>query len=226
MSFRVISTRFRNQSVLFAAARQTRDVESPGEESVRLWRKESENTAPFCRNRDHEGTSGLDGRVLQVISICIIYLCKESFTSYVTLFGSSIHSPTYIPFKKCKNKFWECFENGPNFSSQYYVSPNSDISEEDLSELPSCVYAGRSSSQQQQQHVVHTGSGHQQHVHAHPHTHSPLHYHMPVQSSAGNYIKWIKGNRKRVVSLFLVSINYFSLSIFRTLCTWIFRNFA
>ncbi|XP_046742341.1 protein twist-like isoform X2 [Diprion similis] len=75
-------------------------------------------------------------------------------------------------------------------STQYYVSPNSDISEEDLSELPSCVYAGRSSSQQQQQqqqqqqHVVHPGPGHQQHNHAHSHTHSPLHYHMPVQSSA------------------------------------------
>ncbi|XP_076236546.1 uncharacterized protein LOC143180586 isoform X1 [Calliopsis andreniformis] len=56
-------------------------------------------------------------------------------------------------------------------SSQYYVAPSSDISEEDLAELPSCVYAGRSA-----QHVAHTSS----------HTHSPLHYHMPVSTPDHN----------------------------------------
>lgn len=55
-------------------------------------------------------------------------------------------------------------------STQYYVGHNNDITEEDLAELPSCVYAGRPS-----QHVTHTS----------PHTHSPLHYHMPV-STPGN----------------------------------------
>lgn len=60
-----------------------------------------------------------------------------------------------------------------DYSSQYYVGPSSDISEEDLAELPSCVYAGRST-----QHVAHTSS----------HTHSPLHYHMPV-STPGNLKK-------------------------------------
>ncbi|KAI4504486.1 hypothetical protein M0802_000036 [Mischocyttarus mexicanus] len=56
-------------------------------------------------------------------------------------------------------------------SSQYYVGPNSDISEEDIAELPSCVYASRSS-----QHVAHASS----------HTHSPLHYHMPVATPDHN----------------------------------------
>ncbi|XP_076298552.1 uncharacterized protein LOC143217806 isoform X1 [Lasioglossum baleicum] len=56
-------------------------------------------------------------------------------------------------------------------STQYYVGPTSDISEEDLAELPSCVYAGRST-----QHVPHTSS----------HTHSPLHYHMPVSTPDHN----------------------------------------
>ncbi|XP_012217261.1 heart- and neural crest derivatives-expressed protein 2-like isoform X2 [Linepithema humile] len=56
-------------------------------------------------------------------------------------------------------------------STQYYVGPNSDITEEDLAELPSCVYAGRST-----QHITHTS----------PHTHSPLHYHMPVSTPDHN----------------------------------------
>ncbi|KAF3428572.1 hypothetical protein E2986_06009 [Frieseomelitta varia] len=56
--------------------------------------------------------------------------------------------------------------NNIGYSSQYYVGPSSDISEEDLAELPSCVYAGRST-----QHVAHTS-----------HAHSPIHYHMPVST--------------------------------------------
>ncbi|XP_066586243.1 uncharacterized protein Fer2 isoform X2 [Prorops nasuta] len=56
-------------------------------------------------------------------------------------------------------------------SSQYYVGPSSDISEEDLAELPSCVYASRST-----QHVAHTST----------HTHSPLHYHMPISTPDHN----------------------------------------
>ncbi|XP_072760737.1 uncharacterized protein [Anoplolepis gracilipes] len=56
-------------------------------------------------------------------------------------------------------------------STQYFVGPSNDITEEDLAELPSCVYAGRST-----QHVTHTS----------PHTHSPLHYHMPVSTPDHN----------------------------------------
>ncbi|XP_033222628.1 uncharacterized protein LOC117176485 [Belonocnema kinseyi] len=56
-------------------------------------------------------------------------------------------------------------------SSQYYVGPSNDINEEDLTDLPSCVYAGRST-----QHVSHTS----------PHGHSPLHYHMPVTTQDHN----------------------------------------
>ncbi|XP_043267192.1 basic helix-loop-helix transcription factor amos isoform X2 [Venturia canescens] len=56
-------------------------------------------------------------------------------------------------------------------NAQYYVDQSSDISSEDLAELPSCVYAGR-----QTQHVAH----------ASPHTHSPLHYHMPISTSDHN----------------------------------------
>ncbi|EGI70782.1 hypothetical protein G5I_00440 [Acromyrmex echinatior] len=52
-------------------------------------------------------------------------------------------------------------------TTQYYVGHNSDITEEELAELPSCVYAGRST-----QHITHTS----------PHTHSPLHYHVPVST--------------------------------------------
>ncbi|XP_011499648.1 PREDICTED: achaete-scute homolog 1 isoform X2 [Ceratosolen solmsi marchali] len=52
---------------------------------------------------------------------------------------------------------------------QYFLGPGGDMSEDDVVDLPSCVYAGRSS-QQQQQHVNHPPQ----------HTHSPLHYHVPV----------------------------------------------
>ncbi|XP_011306838.1 uncharacterized protein Fer2 isoform X1 [Fopius arisanus] len=56
-------------------------------------------------------------------------------------------------------------------SSQYYVG-SGDLGEEDLADLPSCVYAGRSS-----QHV---------NTHSSPHTHSPLHYHMPISTPDHN----------------------------------------
>jgi len=52
------------------------------------------------------------------------------------------------------------------------VGHNSDITEEELAELPSCVYAGRST-----QHITHTS----------PHTHSPLHYHVPVSTPGNKY---------------------------------------
>ncbi|XP_063991343.1 protein dimmed-like isoform X2 [Diachasmimorpha longicaudata] len=56
--------------------------------------------------------------------------------------------------------------------SQYYVGGSSDIGEEDLADLPSCVYAGRAS-----QHV---------NTHSSPHTHSPIHYHMPISTPDHN----------------------------------------
>lgn len=58
-------------------------------------------------------------------------------------------------------------------SSQYYVGPGNEISEEDLVDLPSCVYAGRNP-----HHMTHTSS----------HSHSPLHYHIPNTTQDHNDI--------------------------------------
>ncbi|XP_016836881.1 basic helix-loop-helix transcription factor amos isoform X3 [Nasonia vitripennis] len=65
-------------------------------------------------------------------------------------------------------------------SSQYYLGPSSDISEEDIADLPSCVFANRPS-QQQPQHITHASQQQQQH------THSPLHYHVPVTTPVSDH---------------------------------------
>ncbi|KAK0075659.1 hypothetical protein PV325_006583 [Microctonus aethiopoides] len=59
-------------------------------------------------------------------------------------------------------------------STRFYLGPGSDISEEDLTELPSCAYAGRTT-----QHVS-------AHTSPHAHSHSPLQYHMPIPTQDHN----------------------------------------
>ncbi|XP_044017496.1 myoblast determination protein 1 homolog isoform X2 [Aphidius gifuensis] len=65
-------------------------------------------------------------------------------------------------------------------STSYYVGGSSDISEEDLADLPSCVYAGRSLSS-----TTSSSSQHVTHSHSH-HQHSQLHYHMPLSNQDQN----------------------------------------
>ncbi|XP_034943622.1 myogenic factor 6 isoform X2 [Chelonus insularis] len=59
-------------------------------------------------------------------------------------------------------------------STRFYMGGGSDMSEEDLTDLPSCAYAGRST-----QHVT-------THTSPHTHSHSPLQYHMPISTQDHN----------------------------------------
>lgn len=108
--------------------------------------------------------------ILQFLFRIILFniLIKWIFKRWLCIFPSIQINHWLIGINNLLCVFFFFFKIIICCSTRFYLGPGSDISEEDLSELPSCAYAGRTT-----QHVS-------AHTSPHAHSHSPLQYHMPI----------------------------------------------